>query len=103
MRAIRRAGGERTIVHPLLHNFAARQAERESARHAEIIERHIRYFGIEIGAALQKVLGREDGEDRELKQIDREQDNVRLAQVRALEDSFNDSELAVELTIYLRF
>nr|MDQ3009484.1 hypothetical protein [Acidobacteriota bacterium] len=95
--------GAQAIAHPLLHDYAQMCAEQDLDRAAEMIERHVRHFGLEIGGAYQRVLGKEDGENRELKQIDEHLDNVRLAQVRAMEEGFNDPALAVELTVDLQF
>jgi len=95
--------GERAEMHPLMHEYAETQVQQQVSQKQAIILRHVKYFGLEIGGAYKKVLGNEDGEDRELKQIDVESDNVRLAQIRALEDGFADPELAVELTIGMEF
>ena len=95
--------GERAEMHPLMHEYAETQVQQQVSQKQAIILRHVKYFGLEIGGAYKNVLGNEDGEDRELKQIDVERDNVRLAQIRALEDGFADPELAVELTIGMEF
>ncbi|MFN0107397.1 MAG: TIR domain-containing protein [Blastocatellia bacterium] len=96
-------GGKRTLLHPLLHDFAELQAEQQSELHSEIILRHIRYFGIKIGASYQNAIEQEEDADNLLPGIDAEQDNIRLAQVRVLQDRFDNPELAVELTNSLKF
>ncbi|MBL8169453.1 MAG: TIR domain-containing protein [Acidobacteria bacterium] len=96
--------GARIILHPLLHDYAALQAEQEPTRYAGMIERHARYFGLEIGGEYQRGVNEDDGEQkmRGLQNADLEIDNVRLAQERALSEGFTNAELAVELTTDLR-
>jgi tetratricopeptide (TPR) repeat protein len=97
--------GSRAMVHPVLHSYAEMCAREHPERVAEMIERHVRYFGWEIGGAYQRALNNDDGagQDRALSQADSEIDNVQIAQIRALEADFSDPELAVELTDNLQF
>ena len=91
-------GGKRTILHPLLHDFAQLQAEQDSERHAELIERHISYFGDEIGGSYQRAWNEDEDKTPPLRQIDAERDNVWLAQERSLMPEFPNSRLAVRVT-----
>ncbi|MGH9855754.1 MAG: TIR domain-containing protein, partial [Blastocatellia bacterium] len=97
-------GANRVVTHPLLHDYARMCARQQPEREAEMIERHVRYFGVEIGGALHQAIDDEKGEEMDLalKQIDDEIDNVLLAQTRSLEEDFADAEFAVELTAHLR-
>ena len=97
--------GPRAVLHPLLHSYAAMCAHQQPERAAEMIRLHVRYFGGEIGSAFQRAINEDKGmeSDEAMSRIDREVDNVTLAQTRALDESFTDHELAVELTDDLSF
>ncbi|MFN8004875.1 MAG: hypothetical protein U0X75_28130 [Acidobacteriota bacterium] len=86
-----------------MHDYAALQAE-QSRRYAGMIERHVCAISVwKLAGEYQRGLDEADGEQqmRGLQNADLEIDNVRLAQERALDESFPNAELAVELTVYL--
>ena len=64
----------------------------------QMIVSHVRYFAGEIGGAYQQAINEDRDYIAELKRIDQEVENVRLAQIRALEPAFSQPELAVEVT-----
>ena len=92
--------GTRVELHPLLHEYASVRVHDTPAREQQLIAAHVAHFGVTIGGAFQTAVneGRGANADAALQMIDREYANVRLAQVRALEDGFPDPEQAVALT-----
>ncbi|MGH9840621.1 MAG: TIR domain-containing protein [Blastocatellia bacterium] len=97
-------GGERAVLHPLLHSYAEMCARQQPERAAEMIVEHARYFGYVIGGSYQRAIDEDDLEqDSKLPLIDREVENVTLAQIRTLEEGFGDPELAVETMYGLRY
>jgi len=90
--------GQRAVIHPLLHSYAEMCAREQAEQAEQIIVSHVRYFAGEIGGAYQRAINDYRDYTAELKRIDREVENVRLAQVRALEPAFSQPELAVEVT-----
>ena len=90
--------GKRAVLHPLLHSYATMCARQQIESAAEIVERHAHYFGGAIGGSYQRAYNDEQDALPALQQIDRELDNVLLAQERVLEAGFPTPELAVDLT-----
>lgn len=95
--------GARARLHPLLHSYAEMRAGEQPPEVARLIERHVRYFGAEIGGAYQRAVdvGNGTAMDNGLKRADQEIENILLAQTRALAENFSDPRLAIELTEYL--
>ncbi|MGE0684898.1 MAG: hypothetical protein AB7P69_28800, partial [Candidatus Binatia bacterium] len=95
--------GVRTELHPLLHEYARARLHNTPAHEQQLIVRHVAYFGQVIGGAYQRAVNEARGNamDAALVLIDRERDNVELAQLRALADVFPDPHLAVALTVGL--
>ncbi len=95
--------GTRVELHPLLHEYARARLHEAPEREQELIVRHAGYFGQTIGGAYQQATNEARGSEayEALTVIAREQDNVQLAQVRALADTFPNPRLAVELTVNL--
>src|SRR5262249_44675174 len=90
--------GKRAVLHPLLHSYAGMCTRQLPERMAEMVERHAHYFGGVIGGSYQRAYNDEQDTLPALQQIDRELDNVLLAQERVLEAGFPKPELAVDLT-----
>jgi tetratricopeptide (TPR) repeat protein len=90
--------GKGAVLHPLLHSYAGMCARQLPERMAEMVERHAHYFGGAIGGSYQRAYNDEQDTLPALQQIDRELDNVLLAQERAIEAGFPNPELAVDLT-----
>ncbi|MGH9832456.1 MAG: TIR domain-containing protein [Blastocatellia bacterium] len=91
-------GGKRAVVHPVLHSYAEKCAHEQSEQAAEMIELHVRYFAGEIGGEYQRAINDDRDYIEALNRTDLEMENVRLAQIRALEPGFSQPELALEVT-----
>lgn len=94
---------KRVRLHPLFHEYARLLAKQQRQEADQMLVRHARYFGQQLGGSYQRAI--QEGSRQEvaqaLAQIDYEEQNVRLAQERAYQGGFPEPQLAIDVTLAL--